>query len=116
MDKKIMNSQPTIDLRAASRFPIECDIRYKAAVRQQGEKTGSGKTVNMSSGGVLFTAEQHLVTGSRLEFSITWPARLDDKCALQLVAHGRVVRSERGLAAVRIQQHEFRTLRASSGQ
>ena len=77
------------------------------------EEVGDGKTVNISSSGVLFTSEHVLLPGRRLELSISWPAQLNNKCALKLVARGRIVRFEQGCAAMEIQQYEFRTL--SSG-
>jgi hypothetical protein len=59
---------------------------------------------------VLLTVQQMLAPGRRMELSISWPAQLNNQCALQLVARGRVVRSsERGQAAVEIEQYEFRT-------
>jgi hypothetical protein len=51
-----------------------------------------------------------LLPGRRLELSISWPAQLNNKCALKLVARGRVVRFEDGRVAFEIQQYEFRTL------
>jgi hypothetical protein len=58
-----------------------------------------------------------LLPGRRLELSISWPAQLNNKCALKLVARGRVVRFEQGRAAIEIQQYEFRTqsMAASDG-
>jgi len=50
-----------------------------------------------------------LLPGRRLELSISWPAQLNNKCALKLMARGRVVRFEEGCAAIEIQQYEFRT-------
>jgi hypothetical protein len=44
---------------------------------------------------------------------VSWPAQLDQHCALKLVAKGRVVRSKHGEVAVELQQHEFRTVGAS---
>ncbi len=76
---------------------------------KRGEETGVGRTVNMSSSGVLFTSEQPLFPGRRLELSVSWPAQLDNKCPLKLVARGKIVRSDAGLAAIEIQQYEFRT-------
>ena len=52
-------------------------------------------TVNMSSNGVLFTTDHYLLPGRRLEVSISWPAQLNSKVALKLVARGRVVRCGR---------------------
>jgi hypothetical protein len=104
------------DRRNADRFPIEREVRYRVLSRKnstEGE-SGVGMTVNMSSNGVLFTTGHHLLPGRRLELSISWPAQLNSKVALKLVARGRVVRSEEGLAAIEIHQYEFRT-QASQG-
>ena len=68
-----------------------------------------GKTLNIGSGGVLFTTEEKLPLGRQVEISINWPARLDGTCPLKFVASGRVVRSEQSRAAVRIERYEFRT-------
>ena len=97
------------DRRHSDRFPIEREVRYKVLNKRSGEEAGDGKTVNISSTGVLFTSQHVLVPGRRLEVAISWPAQLNNKCALKLVARGRVVRFEEGLAAIEIQQYEFRT-------
>jgi hypothetical protein len=97
------------DRRASDRFPIEREVRYKILSKKH-EEVGQGVTVNMSSNGVLFTTEQLLVPGRRLELNISWPAQLNSKIALKLVARGRIVRYEEGRAAMEIQQYEFRTL------
>ena len=95
--------------RGADRFPIERDVRYRVLSKRNGQEEGTGKTVNISSNGVLFTTDKILLPGKRLELSISWPAQLDNKCNLKLVARGRVARLEQGRAAVEIQQYEFRT-------
>ncbi len=98
------------DRRGADRFPIEREVRYKILSRKTTEsENGTGLTVNMSSNGVLFTTDRYLLPGRRLEVSISWPAQLNSKVALKLVARGRVVRSEEGRAAIEIHQYEFRT-------
>jgi hypothetical protein len=97
------------DRRAKDRFPIEREVRYKILNRKNADEVGFGKTINMSSNGVLFSTEHHLLPGKRLELSISWPAQLDSKISLNLVARGRVVRSEEGRAAIEIHQCEFRT-------
>ena len=97
------------DRRRSDRFAIEREIRYRALNKRGGEEAGEGKTVNMSSSGVLFTSGQILRPGRRIELAISWPAQLNNKCALRLVARGRIVRFENGLAAMEIQQYEFRT-------
>ena len=99
------------DRRGADRFPIERELRYKVLSRKSSpeNESGIGMTVNMSSNGVLFTTDRYLLPGRRLEVSISWPAQLNSKVALKLVARGRVVRSEAGQAAIEIHQYEFRT-------
>ena len=97
------------DRRRSDRFAIEREIRYRALNKRGGEEAGEGKTVNMSSSGVLFTSAQILRPGRRIELAISWPAQLNNKCALKLVARGRIVRFDNGLAAMEIQQYEFRT-------
>ncbi len=103
------------DRRHSDRFPIEREVRYRALSKRSGEESGDGKTINISSSGVLFTSEHILLPGRRMELSISWPAQLDHKCALKLVARGRVVRFEEGRAAIEIQQYEFRTQSSNPG-
>jgi hypothetical protein len=95
--------------RVADRFPIEREVRYKVLNKRNQNEEGTGRTINISSNGVLFTTDQILLPGKRLELSISWPAQLDNKCQLKLVARGRVARLEQGKAAIEIQQYEFRT-------
>src|SRR5271155_4208849 len=102
------------DRRHSDRFPIEREVRYRVLNKRSEEETGEGKTINISSAGVLFTTEHILLPGRRLELSISWPAQLNNACALKLVARGRVVRFENGRAALDIQQYEFRTQAAGS--
>lgn len=101
------------DRRHSDRFPIEREVRYRVLNKRGGDESGDGKTINISSAGILFTTEQMVLPGRRLEVSINWPAQLNNKCALKLVARGRVVRFEDGRAAMEIQQYEFRTSAAS---
>jgi hypothetical protein len=107
-------SKDKIERRASHRFPIERDVRFKVLSRKTGTEAGVGKTVNISSSGVLFTADRSLSPGKRVELSISWPAQLDKTCHLKLVAKGRVVRCEADKAALEIQQYEFRTSGSSS--
>lgn len=95
--------------RAADRFPIEREVRFRLLGKRNGHEEGTGKTVNISSNGVLFTTDKALLPGRRIEVSISWPAQLDNRCYLKLVAKGRIARQEGNRAAVEIQQYEFRT-------
>ena len=95
--------------RRSSRFPIERELRYKTLNQRAEILAGNGKTLNISSSGVLFTSDQELPVGTRLEVSISWPAQLNERCLLNLVARGRRTRHLKGQLALQIQQYEFRT-------
>lgn len=102
------------DRRCADRFPIEREVRYRVLSKRNAEEAGIGQTINMSSNGVLFTTEHVLLPGRRLELAISWPAQLNNETPLKLVARGRVIRFDRGQAAIEIQQYEFRTASRSA--
>lgn len=95
--------------RRSSRFPIERELRYKTLNQRTEALAGNGRTLNISSSGVLFTSDHDLPVGTRLEVSISWPAQLNERCLLNLVARGRVTRHLQGQLALQIQQYEFRT-------
>ncbi|HEX4167596.1 MAG TPA: PilZ domain-containing protein [Bryobacteraceae bacterium] len=95
--------------RRSSRFPIEREVRYKTLNQRTEILSGNGRTLNISSSGVLFTSDHDLPVGTRLELSISWPAQLNDRCLLNLVARGRITRHNKGQLALQIQQYEFRT-------
>jgi hypothetical protein len=95
--------------RTKRRFQIEQDIRYKMLYGQRIAETGSGKTQNISSGGVWFSTENLLTAGMPVELSMNWPVLLNDSCPMKLMIYGCVVRSSDKGAAVAIERYEFRT-------
>ena len=100
--------------RASARFPVDCALRYRVLHCKSGDQIGVGRTLNMGSTGVLFATDRFLSPGARLELAISWPVPLNNEVALKLVARARVMRRENGMAAVEIQQYEFRTQGRSS--
>jgi hypothetical protein len=102
--------------RIKRRFRIEEDVRYKMLYGQRLAETASGKIMNISSGGVLFTTEAMLTTGMAIEISMTWPVLLNNSCPMKLMIYGRVVRSNNKSAAVAIERYEFRTKGALMAQ
>ncbi|HVT91768.1 MAG TPA: PilZ domain-containing protein [Bryobacteraceae bacterium] len=103
--------------RDAFRFPLKQELRHRG-LGEHHVNCGIGETVNMSRRGLLFTTNENLRRGDHLEIFISWPAQLNQRIGLQLVARGRVVRAEPGIAAMTIHQHEFRTqlIKPSSGK
>jgi hypothetical protein len=93
------------DRRGAKRFPLELDVQYRVLH----EHAVSGRTINISSNGVLFTTCESLAQGVRVEMAIDWPVRLEGRVRLRLVAIGIVVRTDGATAAVRMARHHFRT-------
>ena len=107
MSRKKKTTYDYAERRSRQRFRIEQDVCY---ICLSGARTlGIGKVVDISSKGVRFTTEGALNRGTRIELSMSWPARLNDTSRLKLVIYGCVVRSEKSAAAMRIEQYEFRT-------
>lgn len=104
-----------MERRETSRFPLREDVRYRVVHSKSQKVNGSGTTLNIGSGGILFTTEDKLPLGRMVEMSVNWPARLDGTCPLQFVASGRVIRSEATCAAVRIERYEFKTRSVKQG-
>ena len=103
------------DRRDNRRFPIELELRYKVVARRV-QLNGAGRTLNMSSGGVLFAGDQSLPEGSFVELAIHWPVLLQATCPLTLLIVGRVVRCADHTIAVKTTRYEFitRPVRPSS--
>ena len=97
------------DRRGAARFLIQQEVCYKVLGKKAAGEEGIGRTIDMSSSGILFKIEQGTVSGKLLELSISWPVKLNNNTPLKMVASGRVTRIDRGRAAVEILKHEFRT-------
>jgi hypothetical protein len=91
------------------RFPLEQEVRYKMLYGQRLAESGTGKTANMSSGGVWFNTTNTLTPGMPIEISMNWPVLLNDTCPMKLMIYGCVVRSDEKGAAVAIERYEFRT-------
>ena len=102
------------DRRGSNRFPLREEVRFRTLRAKSRNLQGTGKTIDMSSGGVFFTTERELPHGWLIELSVNWPARLGGVCPLQFVAVGRVIRSDGASAAVRIERYEFKTRKATA--
>ena len=97
------------DRRDDRRYPIELELRYKVVARNRTPLEGEGRTMNMSSGGVLFGGAHSLPAGASIELSINWPVLLQNTRPLTLLIIGRVVRSEDNRIAVKMNKYEFLT-------
>jgi hypothetical protein len=102
--------------RSKRRFPIDQEVKYKMLYGQRIAETGTGRTMNLSSGGVWFSTENMLTSGMPVELSLSWPVLLNDSCPMKLMVYGCVVRSNERGAAVAIERYEFRTSGARAYQ
>ena len=98
------------DRRFDRRYQLQLELRWKLIRRRKVQDTGTGHTIDFSSGGVLFDATRPLPVGLNVELSITWPVLLHNVAPMQLVVSGRIVRSMGARVAVHMTQHEFRTV------
>jgi hypothetical protein len=109
-NRRVRPATPNTDRRVSLRLPIERDVRYTViGTKKRLQHSGSGRTVNMSSRGVLFTTDSTLPEAAYVEIAVSWPAELDDAIPLKLVAMGILVRTDERQAAISIQKYEFRT-------
>jgi|HubBroStandDraft_6_1064221.scaffolds.fasta_scaffold1181433_1 hypothetical protein len=102
--KKVSTEQ-----RSHQRYPIELEVEYRLVAKGQSDQLGSGKTRNISSGGVLIHALGSPPEGSTIELMLNWPFLLEGVCPLKLVMRGRIVRSDGRGVAIQSNYHEFRT-------
>jgi hypothetical protein len=97
------------DRRADRRYALYLDLRWKLIRRRKVLDSGTGRTVDLSSSGILFHAGRQLPVGLTVELSIAWPALLHNIAPMQLIVSGKIVRIEGNRCAVRMTRHEFRT-------
>ena len=97
------------DQRQHRRYPIELDAEFELLHKGRVELAGYARTLNISSGGVLFSSKHSLPAGGFIKLALNWPFLLEGVCPLRLVVRGRIVRSDGNRIAVQTEHHEFRT-------
>jgi len=102
---EVVESDPRC--RAKIRYPIRMNLRYSLFRRKRVLKTGRGTTINMSSSGILFEAEESLPPGYPVHLAIGWPGAIDDRAGLVLHIVARTVRGQDNSTAAVIVRHEF---------
>jgi hypothetical protein len=102
-------SNATWERRSKSRFPLRLEVRYR--ILSGGPSLiGVGRTVNMSSRGLLIASVDVKVNpGARLQLTVYWPSLLHGTTPLQLIVSCRVTRCLPEEFAVELDQYQFRT-------
>src|SRR5581483_10146387 len=92
--------------RSHQRYPIRLEVEYKLLNKGRIERVGSGRTLNISSGGVFFEAKDTLPANGTIELLLSWPLLLEGVCPLKLVMRGRIVRHDGKGVAISFKNHE----------
>ena len=106
-------SEQDAERRIDYRYDISLNLRWEIVHRRKVIASGTGRTLDLSRGGIRFNAGQRLPVDLAIELSIAWPALLHNLRQMQLVVFGRIVRTSGTQVAIRITQHEFRTVGTS---
>jgi len=106
-----MSEQQRTEQRLNGRYPITLELQYKLLNKGRVEHLGVGRTLNISSGGVLFETDELLPATGPIELALSWPFLLQGICNLKLVMRGKIVRCDTGskAIAVKAEYHEFHT-------
>jgi hypothetical protein len=112
-----MSGLPTLvstpeDRRRHPRYPFRLECHYKLFNEGMVTRTGSGRTVNISTQGILFESDHPLPDRGDIVLEIAWPALLDRVRRLKLVVRGRIVRNEGNAIGVRFKAYDFHTKRS----
>ena len=100
------------DRRSHHRYPVSMDLEYRLSSPEGHLQVGRGRTINLSSGGVLFEAEATVPLNTTVEMSILWPLRSEHQVRFELHVTGKTVRARDRQVAVKFDQCIFRTTTA----
>ena len=94
--------------RLDRRYPISIELAFK--VRRGGRvvQSGTGRTLDVSSRGVLFESESELPPAGRIDLTLAWPVLLNEEVGLNLCVTGHPVRVEGNRAAITFTRYVFR--------
>jgi hypothetical protein len=104
----LLSVRQTSERRTHTRYPLASEVRYALTDGGYLVEKGIGRTVNISSTGILLEALHALPVDSDIELLMAWPALLNNETALTLHATGCTVRVQGQFTAVRVQSYEFR--------
>jgi hypothetical protein len=88
------------------RFEIDRPVDFRIT-DMRGTPTFQGRTVNISSGGVLFRTEQSIGVGRKVDMVIHMAEGDSESLEVNLRLLGRIVRSGPGWAAAQVGKHQL---------
>lgn len=100
---------PTIhsDRRMNRRYDLQLDLSYIVHTGSRITLVGSGRSENLSSGGLMFRTGAAMDVDCTVIAALRWPLPSLTGEPLLLVVSGRVVWSDRDCAALALSRHEF---------
>ena len=102
---RVSETEP--EQRAHTRYTITLDLSYRLLSRGRVVQFGSGRMLNISTGGILFETIDALPSQCPIELTIDWPFLFNRICPIKLVIQGHVVRNDGNRFAVIIHRHKF---------
>lgn len=99
--------------RANARYGFVTALRFRAYRQTAVECSGSGRTIDMSAGGITIEIGRPLEPGIEVEMVLDWPGLYHGRQRMRLYLWGEVLRSSHESTAVRILSHEFRDAAAA---
>jgi len=102
------NSALTIESRLRPRYHLNLELQFSY---RRGNCTyhGTGRTRDFSGKAISFESDQELPRGVQLELCIAWPFALQGLLPLDMIVHGALLKKQRSLAVLRLDEFEFRT-------
>jgi hypothetical protein len=97
------------DRRVDRRYEAELQLRFHYTNAEGVLCVGSGVTVELSRGAILFLTDDPPPAGADVEARIAWPFLLQDTCPLELVVRGSISGSGGRGTVLRLRSYEFRT-------
>jgi hypothetical protein len=89
------------DRRSTVRFPLEMQAEVSA-----GDLRFSGKTANISSGGLLVSCDSQVEVSTLVTVRLDWPIQQRKKPVF-LIVHGEIIRRDSNCLAIIRRRHEF---------
>lgn len=111
-EQKKRDQKMNHDRRSHRRYPVSVDLEYSLSSPEGHLRVGRGRTINLSSGGVLFEAEATVPVNTTVEMSISWPLRSEHQVQFGLHVTGKTVRAKDRQVAVKFDHCIFRTTTA----
>jgi hypothetical protein len=94
--------------RTNARYEFVTGLRFRAYRQAAVACSGSGRTIDMSAGGIAIEIGRLLDPGAEVEMVLDWPGLYHGRQRMRLYVWGEVLRSSPECTAVKILSHEFK--------